>query len=111
MILAQSYSASGVTWPRTVKSGQAEDRVAKMWEWQVQESKGHLNHQRNNRVVVYRHIRRGRYKRLRTSQSGRMRGEEVSAEKFMPGVWKVCLVATHTNCPEPPSNFINVLKD
>ncbi len=28
----------------------------------------------------------------------------------MPGVWKVCLVATHTVCPECPCNFIDVLK-
>jgi hypothetical protein len=39
-----------------------------------------------------------------------MRGEEASVEKVMPGVWKVCLVATHTVRPEPPSNFIDVLK-
>jgi hypothetical protein len=49
----------------------------KVWEWQVQESKGHLYRQCNNHVVVYRHIWRGQYKRLRTSRSGRMRGEEA----------------------------------
>jgi hypothetical protein len=39
----------------------------KVWEWQVQESKGCLYHQCNNRVVVYRHIWRRQYEHLRTS--------------------------------------------
>jgi hypothetical protein len=39
-----------------------------------------------------------------------MRGEAVTVEEIMPGVWKVCSVATNTVCPEPPCNFINVLK-
>jgi hypothetical protein len=39
-----------------------------------------------------------------------MRGEAATEEEVMPGVWKVCLVATHTVCPEPPCNFIDVLK-
>ncbi len=61
-------------------------------------------------MIVYRHIQRGRYKRLKTSQSGKMRGEAATVEEVTPGVWKVCLVATHTVCPEPPCNFIDVLK-
>ncbi len=39
-----------------------------------------------------------------------MRGEAATVEEVMPGVWKVCSVATHTIRPEPPCNFINVLK-
>jgi hypothetical protein len=39
----------------------------KVWEWRVQESKGRLYRQHNNRVVVYRHIWRGQYEHLRTS--------------------------------------------
>jgi hypothetical protein len=39
-----------------------------------------------------------------------MRGEIALAEKVVPGVWKVCLVATHTIRPKPPTSFINVLK-
>jgi hypothetical protein len=39
-----------------------------------------------------------------------MRGEAATVEEVMPGVWNVCLVATHTVHPEPPCNFINVLK-
>jgi hypothetical protein len=31
----------------------------KQWEWQVQESKGHLYRQHKNQVVVYKHVRRG----------------------------------------------------
>ncbi len=82
----------------------------KGWEWHVQESKGHLYHQCKNRVIVYRHIWRGGYKRLKTSRSGKMRGEAATVEEVTPGVWKVCLVVTHPVHPEPLSNFIDVLK-
>jgi hypothetical protein len=39
-----------------------------------------------------------------------MRGEAATVEEVTPGVWKVCLVETHTVRPEPPCNFIDVLK-
>ncbi len=76
----------------------------------MQESKGHLYRQCKNRMIVHRHIWRGRYEHLKTSLSGKMRGEAATVEEVTPGVWKVCLVATHTVCPELPCNFINVLK-
>jgi hypothetical protein len=38
-----------------------------------------------------------------------MREEVASAEKVVPGVYKVCLVATHTVRPKPPTTFIDVL--
>jgi hypothetical protein len=59
-----------------------------------------------NCMIVYRHIWKRQYECLKTSQSGKMRGEE----EVTPEVWKVCLVAIHTVCPEPPCNFIDVLK-
>ncbi len=39
-----------------------------------------------------------------------MRGEVALAEKVVPGVWKVCLVVSHTIRPEPPTTFIDILK-
>ncbi len=82
----------------------------KVWEWRVQESNGHLFQQYKNCVKVYEHIRRGRYKRLRASWSGRMKGDVSTVEEVTPGIWNVCSVAIHTVCPVPPSNFIDVLK-
>jgi hypothetical protein len=82
----------------------------KEWEWRVQESKGRLYRQRKNRVIVYRHVRRGRYVHHQTSRSGKTEGEATTVEKVTPGVWKVCLVMTNTACPERLYNFIDVLK-
>ncbi len=82
----------------------------KVWEWQVQESNIRLFQQYKNRIEVYGHIRRGRYKRLRASWSGKMKGDVATVEEVTPGIWKVCSVAIHTVRPVPPSNFINILK-
>jgi hypothetical protein len=82
----------------------------KEWEWQVQESNGHLYHQHKNQVIVYRHIRRGRYVHHQISWSGQMKGEAATVEKVTPGVWKVCSVMTSTAWLERPHNFIDVLQ-
>ena len=76
----------------------------------MQENKGHLYHQEPNQVVVYKHVRRGRYVHHQKSRSGQMVGEAVMVEQVSPGVWKVCSVTTSLDRPEPATNFINVLK-
>jgi hypothetical protein len=48
--------------------------------------------------------------RHQMSRSGQMEGEAATVEKVTPGVWKVCLVTTCIDQPEPAKNFINVLK-
>ncbi len=96
--------------PAQTSLGKLTTEGHKVWEWQKQESNGHLFWQYKNRIEVYRHIWRGQYKCLRAIWSGRMKGDVVAVEEVMPGIWKVCSVATHTVRPVPPSNFINVLK-
>jgi hypothetical protein len=65
--------------PAQASLGRLKSGGHKVWEWQVQESKGHLYCQCKTRITVYKHIRHGQYECLRTSQCGRMRGEVASA--------------------------------
>jgi hypothetical protein len=46
----------------------------KLWEWHILENQGRLFWQHGDQVDVYGHIRRGRYKCIHTSCSGRMQG-------------------------------------
>ena len=39
----------------------------KLWEWRVVETRGRLYRQNGDQVEVYGHVRRGRYKHIRTS--------------------------------------------
>jgi hypothetical protein len=45
--------------PAQASLGRLKSGGHKIWKWQVQESKGHLYHQRKNCIIVYKHIWRG----------------------------------------------------
>ena len=47
----------------------------KLWEWRLVENQGRLYRQNEDQVEVYGHVRRGRYKHICTSHSGRMRSD------------------------------------
>ncbi len=53
--------------PAQASLGRLKSGGHKVWEWQVQESKGRLYCQRKNSITVYKHIWHGQYKCLRTS--------------------------------------------
>ena len=53
----------------------------KVWEWCMEETQGRLYHQIGDQVEVYRHVRRGRYKHIHTSRSGKMRGAMATVEE------------------------------
>ena len=57
----------------------------KLWEWRVVESRGRLYRQKGNQVEVYRHVWRGRYTHIRTSQSNMMRGNKATVEHCRQG--------------------------
>jgi len=65
----------------------------KLWEWRVVENRGRIYRQNGDQVEVYGHVRRGRYKHIRTSHSGKMRGNMAMVEEGTPGMKKVCSVA------------------
>ncbi len=92
--LAQSHSAGSGVRAGATSLGKltTEGEGHKVWEWGVQESNGHIFQQYKNCVKVYRHIRRGRYKRLRESWSGRMKGDVATVEEVMPGIGKCALL-------------------
>jgi len=79
----------------------------KLWEWRVVENRGRLYRQNGDQVEVYGHVRRGRYKHIRTSRSGKMRGDMATVEEGTLGTKKVCSVATP---PIPPTDFLDVLR-
>jgi hypothetical protein len=74
----------------------------KLWEWRVVETRGRLYRQNGDQVKVYRHVRRGRYKHICTSCSGKMRGDIATVEGSTLGMKKVCSVAPPLICPIPP---------
>jgi hypothetical protein len=82
----------------------------KLWERGVLENQGHLFRQHGDQVDVYGHVRRGRYKCIHTSRSGRMQGAVATVEEVMPGMMKVCSVAYPPIHPVPPANFLDVLR-
>ena len=82
----------------------------KVWEWHVEETRGRLYHQIGDQVEVYGHVRRGRYKQIRTSRSGKMRGAMAIVEEGMLGTVKVCSVALFPPWPIPPADFLDVLR-
>jgi hypothetical protein len=96
--------------PAQASLGRLKTGGHKLWEWRVQENKSCLYHQEPNQVVVYKHVRRGRYVHHQMSRSGKMVGEAATVEQVSPGVWKVCLVTTSLDRLEPATNFIDVLK-
>ena len=53
----------------------------KLWEWQVVENPGRLYRQHGDQVEVYAHVQRGRYRHIRTSRSGKMRGDIATVEE------------------------------
>ncbi len=65
----------------------------KLWEGRVVETRGRLYRQNGDQVEVYGHVQRGRYKHIRTSRSGKMRGDMATVEEGTPGTKKVCCVA------------------
>jgi hypothetical protein len=82
----------------------------KLWEWRVLENQGRLFWQHGDQVNVYGHIRRGRYKRIHTSRSGRMQGAVATVEEVKPGMMKVCSVVSPPIRPVPPANFLDILR-
>ena len=74
------------------------------------ENQVRLYRQNGNQVKVYGHVRRGRYKHIRTSRSGKMRGDMATVEEGMPGTKKVCSVAPPPIRPIPPTDFLDVLR-
>ena len=79
----------------------------KLWEWRVVENQGRLY---GDQVKVYGHVRRGRYNHIRTSSSGKMRGDMATVEEGTPGMKKVCSVAPPSIRPIPPTDFLDVLR-
>jgi hypothetical protein len=61
----------------------------KLWEWRVVETQGRLYRQNGDQVEVYAQVRRGRYKHICTSGSGRMQGVLATMEEGTPGTMKV----------------------
>ncbi len=96
--------------PAQASLGRLKTGGHKLWEWREQENKGRLYHQESKQVVVCKHVWRGQYVHHRMSQSEQIVGEAAIVEQVSPGVWKVCLVTTSLDRPEPATNFINVLK-
>ena len=82
----------------------------KLWEWRVVENRGRLYRQHGDQVEVYAHVRRGRYRHIRTSPSGKMRGDMATVEEGTPGTMKVCSVAPPPIRPTPPTDFLDVLR-
>ena len=74
------------------------------------ETQGRLSRQNGEQVEVYAHVRRGRYKHIRTSHSGKMRGDMATVEEGTPGTKKVCSVAPPPIRPIPPTDFLDVLR-
>jgi hypothetical protein len=54
-------------------------------------------------------VRRGRYKHICTSHSGKMQGDVATVEEGTPGMKKVCSIAPPPIRPTPPTNFMDVL--
>jgi hypothetical protein len=82
----------------------------KLWEWRVVKTQGRLYRQNGDQVEVYGHVRRGRYKHIRTSRSGKMCGNMAMVEEGMPGRKKVCSVAPPPIRPIPPTDFLDILR-
>ncbi len=82
----------------------------KLWEWHIVETQGRLYRQNKDQVEVFAHIRRGRYKHICTSRSGRMRGVLATVEESTPGTMKVCSVTSPPIRPIPPADFLDVLR-
>ena len=82
----------------------------KVWEWRVVENRGRLYRQNGDKVEVYGHVRRGRYKHIRTSRSGKMCGDMATVEEGTPGMKKVCSVAPLPIRPIAPTEFLDVLR-
>jgi hypothetical protein len=82
----------------------------KLWEWRVVETQGRLYRQNGDQVEVYAHIQQGQYKHICTSRSGRMQGALATVEEGMPGMMKVCSVASPPIHPIPPSDFLDILR-
>ena len=81
----------------------------KLWEWRVVETRGRLYRQNGDQVEVYGHVRRGRYKHICTSRSGKMRSNMATVEEGTPVMKKVCSVAPPPIRPIPPTDFLDVL--
>ncbi len=73
------------------------------------ETQGRLYRQKGDQVKVYGHVQRGRYKRICTSRSGKMRSNMATVEGSTPGTKKVCSVASPPICSIPPTGFLDVL--
>ena len=82
----------------------------KLWEWRVVETRGRLYRQNGDQVEVYGHVRRGRYKHICTSRSGKMRSNMATVEEGTPVMKKVCSVAPPPIRPIPPTDFLDVLR-
>ena len=82
----------------------------KLWEWQVVENRGRLYRLHGDQVKVYAHVRRGRYRHICTSRSGKMRGNMATVEEGTPGTMKVCSIAPPPIRPTPPIDFLDVLR-
>ena len=82
----------------------------KLWECQVFESRGRLYSQNGDKVEVYGHVQRGRYRHIRTSRSGRMRGNMATVEEGSLGAKKVCASASPPIRPIAASDLLDVLR-
>jgi hypothetical protein len=82
----------------------------KLWEWRLVENRGRLYRQKGYQVKVYGHVRRGRYTHIRTSPSGKMRGDMATVEEGTPRMKKVCSVAPPPIRPIAPTDFLDVLR-
>ena len=60
----------------------------KRWEWRVDAERGRLYWQNEDKVEVFGHVRRGRYRHIRTSRSGIMRGDMATVEESTADIKK-----------------------
>ena len=96
--------------PAQVRLGIFKADGHKLWEWRVVENRGKLYRQNGDQVEVYGHDRRGRYKYIRISRSGRMRGDMATVEEGSMGEKKVRARAAPPILPIAPSDFLDVLR-
>jgi hypothetical protein len=97
-------------WPVQASLGPYKVEGHKLWEWQVVENRGRLYRQKGDHVEVYGHVQRGRYTHIRTSRSGKMRGDMATVEEGTLGMKKVCSVAPFPIRPIAPTDFLDVLR-
>jgi hypothetical protein len=80
--------------PERNRLGAYNEEGHKIWEWRICDDAGQLYRCNSDTIKVMQHVRQVRYGTPRESRSRQMRGDYGTVKKSMPGVWKVCSVAS-----------------